>query len=247
MTVKKRSARRVNEKEILDLHNISKDDWELDFHIKKPFKLNSLQQEFFDTIINDQTQMTFVDGPAGSAKTYIGVLAALRLLSERKMKNIVYIRSIVESANRSMGALPGEIEEKFKPWSAPLIDKLEEIIDPGAQSTLLGKGYIKCIPVNFTRGLTFRESVVIVDEAQNMTVDELTTVLTRFGEGSKYIIVGDSLQSDINGKSGFNKIKEAFNSDVCQLNGIFAYDFSDNEVVRSKILKFIVSQLSKVS
>ena len=247
MTVKKRSARRVNEKEILDLHNISKDDWELDFHIKKPFKLNPLQQEFFDTIINDQTQMAFVDGPAGSAKTYIGVLAALRLLSERKIKNIVYIRSIVESANRSMGALPGEIEEKFKPWSAPLIDKLEEIIDPGAQSTLLGKGYIKCIPVNFTRGLTFRESVVIVDEAQNMTVDELTTVLTRFGEGSKYIIVGDSLQSDINGKSGFNKIKEAFNSDVCQLNGIFAYDFSDNEVVRSKILKFIVSQLSKVS
>ena len=247
MTVKKRSARRVNDKEIIDLHNISKDDWELDFHIKKPFKLNPLQQEFFDTIINDQTQMSFVDGPAGSAKTYIGVLAALRLLSERKMKNIVYIRSIVESANRSMGALPGEIEEKFKPWSAPLIDKLEEIIDPGAQSTLLGKGYIKCIPVNFTRGLTFRESVVIVDEAQNMTVDELTTVLTRFGEGSKYIIVGDSLQSDINGKSGFNKIKEAFNSDVCQLNGIFAYDFSDNEVVRSKILKFIVSQLSKVS
>lgn len=247
MTVKKRSARRVNEKEILDLHNISKDDWELDFHIKKPFKLNPLQQEFFDTIINDQTQMAFVDGPAGSAKTYIGVLAALRLLSERKIKNIVYIRSIVESANRSMGALPGEIEEKFKPWSAPLIDKLEEIIDPGAQSTLLGKGYIKCIPVNFTRGLTFRESVVIVDEAQNMTVDELTTVLTRFGEGSKYIIVGDSLQSDINGKSGFNKIKEAFNSDVCQLNGIFAYDFTDNEVVRSKILKFIVSQLSKVS
>jgi len=62
MTVKKRSARRVNEKEILDLHNISKDDWELDFHIKKPFKLNNLQQEFFDTIINDQTQMSFVDG-----------------------------------------------------------------------------------------------------------------------------------------------------------------------------------------
>ena len=246
MTVKKRSARRVNENEILDLHNTSK-DWELDFHIKKPFKLNPIQQEFFDTIINDQTQMTFVDGPAGSAKTYIGVLAALRLLSERKINNIVYIRSIVESANRSMGALPGEIEEKFKPWSAPLIDKLEEIIDPGAQSTLLGKGYIKCIPVNFTRGLTFRESVVIVDEAQNMTVDELTTVLTRFGEGSKYIIVGDSLQSDINGKSGFKKVKKAFNSDVCQLNGIFTYEFTDNEVVRSKILKFIVSQLSQIS
>ena len=247
MTVKKRSTRRVDEEKILDLHNISKDDWELDFHIKKPFKLNNLQQEFFDTIINDTTQMSFVDGPAGSAKTYIGVLAALRLLSERKIKNIVYIRSIVESANRSMGALPGEIEEKFKPWSAPLIDKLEEIIDPGAQSTLMLKGYIKCIPVNFTRGLTFRESVVIVDEAQNMTKDELTTVLTRFGEKSRYIIVGDSLQSDINGKSGFNKIKEAFNSDECRANGIFTYNFTDNDVVRSKILKFIVARLANIS
>jgi phosphate starvation-inducible protein PhoH len=80
-----------------------------------------------------------------------------------------------------------------------------------------------------------------------MTKDELTTVLTRFGEGSKYIIVGDSLQSDINGKSGFKKVKKAFNSDVCQLNGIFTYEFTDNEVVRSKILKFIVSQLSQIA
>ena len=201
MTVKKRSARRVNEKEILDLHNISKDDWELDFHIKKPFKLNPLQQEFFDTIINDQTQMSFVDGPAGSAKTYIGVLAALRLLSERKIKNIVYIRSIVESANRSMGALPGEIEEKFKPWSAPLIDKLEEIIDPGAQSTLMSKGYIKCIPVNFTRGLTFRESAVIVDEAQNVTHEQMEMIVTRIGKNSKMIVCGDTFQVDLKNKS----------------------------------------------
>ena len=111
----------------------------------------------------------------------------------------------------------------------------------------MSKGYIKCIPVNFTRGLTFRESVVIVDEAQNMTKDELTTVLTRFGEDSRYIIVGDSLQSDINGKSGFNKIKEVFNSDECRDKGIFTYNFTDEDVVRSKILKFIVSRLAEVS
>ena len=90
------------------------------------------------------------------------------------------------------------------------------------------------------------KSVVIVDEAQNMTKDELTTVLTRFGEDSRYIIVGDSLQSDINGKSGFNKIKEVFNSDECRDKGIFTYNFTDEDVVRSKILKFIVSRLSGV-
>jgi len=247
MAKKKTSTRRANETDIFDLHNLASKDWDTDFHIKKEYKLNHIQQEFFDTIIDDKTSMGFIDGPAGSAKTYIGVLAALRLLNEGKVNNIVYIRSVVESANRSMGALPGELEEKFKPWAAPLIDKLEEILAPEVQSNLLTKHIIKCIPVNFTRGLTFRNSCVIVDEAQNMTVDELTTVLTRFGEDTKYIVVGDSLQSDINGKSGFKRIKDCFDTPDCQENGIFAYEFTENEVVRSKILRFIVSKLADIA
>ncbi len=247
MAKKKTTTRRANEKDVFDLHNLQSKDWDLDFHIKKEFKLNPIQQEFFDTIINDTTYMSFVDGPAGSAKTYIAVLGALRLLNEQKISSIVYIRTIVESASRSMGALPGELDEKFKPWSAPLIDKLEEIISPGVQDNLFNKGIIKCIPVNFTRGLTFRNSFVIIDEAQNMTVDELTTVLTRFGDGSKYVVIGDSLQSDINGKSGFDRIKQRFTDEKCQDEGIFAYDFSENEVVRSKILKFIVSKLADIT
>ena len=233
--------------QILDLQEFSGRNWDTDFKIKSDYTFNYLQESFLQTILRKNTQMVFCDGPAGSAKTYIGILAALKLLSDKQVDNIVYIRSIVESASRSMGALPGEVDEKFAPWSAPLIDKLEELVSPVVKKNLMQKGFIKCIPVNFTRGLTFRNSVVIVDEAQNMTKDELTTILTRFGKNSKYIVVGDSLQSDINGKSGFKRVVDVFNDEESDEKGIYSFKFTQNEVVRSEILKFIVSRLEKLT
>ena len=233
--------------QILDLQEFSGRNWDTDFKINSDYTFNYLQESFLQTILRKNTQMVFCDGPAGSAKTYIGILAALKLLSDKQVDNIVYIRSIVESASRSMGALPGEVDEKFAPWSAPLIDKLEELVSPVVKKNLMQKGFIKCIPVNFTRGLTFRNSVVIVDEAQNMTKDELTTILTRFGKNSKYIVVGDSLQSDINGKSGFKRVVDVFNDEESDEKGIYSFKFTQNEVVRSEILKFIVSRLEKLT
>jgi phosphate starvation-inducible protein PhoH len=102
------------------------------------------------------------------------------------------------------------------------------------------------MPVNFVRGLTFRDSVVIVDESQNLTFQELTTILTRFGENSKYIVIGDSFQSDIGAKNGFTKIRNAFNDDESESQGIHSFIFTENEVVRSQILKFIVKKLEGV-
>jgi len=187
-----------------------------------------------------------VDGPAGTAKTYLAVLTALKMLNRKQIDNIIYIRSIVESASRSMGALPGELEEKFAPWSMPLIDKLEEITTAGAGGNLMNKGYIKCIPVNFTRGLTFKNACVIIDEAQNMTNPELTTILTRFGEDSKYLVVGDTHQADIGVKSGFKNILEAFNDPICEDEGISTFKFDEEDIVRSKILRFIVGRLNTI-
>ena len=112
-------------------------DWDLDFKIKQDYDLTERQQVFFNTALQEQTRMCIVDGPAGTAKTYIAVLAALKLLHNRQIDNIVYIRSIVESASRSMGALPGELEEKFAPWSMPLIDKLDEILVGNTSNNLM--------------------------------------------------------------------------------------------------------------
>ena len=221
-------------------------NWDLDFKINEDYKLTPKQVEFLVKALQKTTRMCMVDGPAGTAKTYLAVLTALKLLNRKQIENVIYIRSIVESASRSMGALPGELEEKFAPWSMPLIDKLEEITTAGAGGNLINKGYIKCIPVNFTRGLTFKNSCVIIDEAQNMTNTELTTILTRFGENSKYIVVGDTNQADIGVKSGFKNILEAFQEPICEDQGILTFNFDEEDIVRSEILRFIVERLNTI-
>jgi phosphate starvation-inducible PhoH-like protein len=221
-------------------------NWDLDFKINEDYKLTPNQVEFLVKALKQDTRMCMVDGPAGTAKTYLAVLTALKMLNRKQIDNIIYIRSIVESASRSMGALPGELEEKFAPWSMPLIDKLEEITTAGAGGNLMNKGYIKCIPVNFTRGLTFKNACVIIDEAQNMTNSELTTILTRFGEDSKYLVVGDTYQADIGVKSGFKNILNAFDDESCVDNGISTFRFDEEDIVRSEILRFIVERLNTI-
>ena len=192
------------------------------------------------------SKIVFADGSAGTAKTYLSVFGGLTLLAANKMQQIIYLRSVVESAAQKIGHLPGQLDEKFLPYSLPLMDKLDELVTKTTANSLFKKEYIKCLPVNFTRGLTFNNSLVIVDEAQNLTRQEITTILTRFGEGSRYIVVGDSNQSDINGKCGFAPIIKAFDNEISKNKGINAFYFGTDDIVRSKILKHIVHVLSDI-
>lgn len=215
----------------------------LNFNIHCKYDFNDTHKSFLQLINYEQTKMVFVDGPAGSGKTYLAVLAGLTLLSQHKIDNIVYIRSIVESATKSIGALPGELEEKFKPWAIPLMEKLDELVTKTTSINLLSEERIKCIPVNFVRGMTFNNSFVIVDEAQNLDFAETATILTRFGHNTKYVVIGDSKQSDIK-KSGFSDVINKFNDEECEQNGIHAFSFTENDIVRSKILRLITRKLN---
>lgn len=218
-------------------------NWNLNFKLKKPFYFNEKHKTFYETIKHDETNMVFVDGPAGTAKSYIAVLAALELIQEQKVKHITYIRSIIESASKSIGALPGEVDDKFLPYAMPLIEKVKEIAGDTASVNLQNAGILHAIPVNFVRGLTFNDSVVIVDEAQNLTKSELITILTRFGKNTKYVVCGDLKQSDIGKASGYMDIYSRFNNEKCIDHKIYALKFGESEIVRSKILRFIVEVL----
>jgi phosphate starvation-inducible PhoH-like protein len=246
---KKEVADTTNIDEYVLLNNIetsTKKEWFLNYKIHNQFKLNDVHNSFVELMLYKDTKMIFVDGPAGSGKSYLAVYGALQLLLKKQINQIVYIRSIVESASKSMGSLPGELQDKFQPWSLPLIEKLDELVGPKIGGELVRNNYIKCMPVNFVRGLTFRDSVVIVDESQNLTTAELTTILTRFGENTKYVVIGDSFQSDIGSKNGFSKIRTAFNDQESEDKCIHNFVFSENEVVRSQILKFIVKKLENI-
>ena len=234
---------KINDTEITD--SIEKNTF-LNFNVTQKYNLSQTHDDFLEICFKDLCKMCLVDGPAGSAKTYLAVFVALQLLRTQKIEEIVYIRSVVESASKSMGSLPGEVEEKFLPWSLPLIEKLNELLDRSTIDTLMKEGYIKCVPVNYTRGLTFRNACVVVDESQNLTREELTTILTRFGENSKYIVVGDTQQSDIGNKSGFKAIFNAFNTQDSVEHGLHTFKFTELEIVRSEILKYIVKVLEKL-
>ena len=166
-------------------------------------------------------------------------------MAEDKEKDLLYIRSIVESADKGLGSLPGDMSEKFNPFTLPLYDKLEEIIYEGDTAFLKQKERITAIPVNFLRGANWNNKLIVADEAQNFTFKELTTLITRIGEDTKLIICGDFMQSDINGKTGFKDMFNIFSDDKSKENGIHSFSFNRNDIVRSKILKFIISKLEK--
>lgn len=220
--------------------------WDLDFKIDNKFPSNDRHKSFVAMMMKASTRMLFVDGPAGTAKTYLATYGALQLLKKHQIGEIIYIRSVVESASQKMGSLPGEVDDKFAPWSMPLVEKLDELIGIPARKELVSRGFAHCVPVNYVRGLTFNNSFVIVDEAQNLTRGELITILTRFGEDSKFVIVGDSNQSDISNRSGFAPVKSCFDNIESEQEGIYTFDFTTDEIVRSEILKFIVKQLESV-
>jgi phosphate starvation-inducible PhoH-like protein len=145
-----------------------------------------------------------------------------------------------------LGSLPGEVDDKFKPWSIPLLEKCDELINISVTNALLQQHVIKSTPINYLRGVTFNDAAVIVDEFQNLVKEEATTVLSRFGKNCKMFVVGDSMQSDIAEKSGFKKILQAFDTEESRQHGIHTFYFGENEITRSKMLKYIVKVLQNI-
>ncbi len=208
-------------------------------------ELNEKQKSFLDVAMDKNTKIMFVSGPAGSAKTYMAVYTALQLLNQRRVSDLIYIRSAVESSDAKLGFLPGEADDKMSPYIQPLIDKLIELL-PKEDITYLQKDKrVSAVPVGFLRGLNWNTKVIITDEAQNMTVKELFTLITRIGEFSKVFILGDPDQSDINGKSGFVKMISRFEDDESKENGIQVFRLTEDDIVRSSLVKFIIKKVGK--
>jgi len=240
MSKKDRQLRKAAKKD-----DLIKPDIFLNFKVDQKYHFNERHKAFVERSLDDSSHIIFCDGPAGTAKTYCAVYVALSMLRDKKIDEIIYIRSIVESASRKLGSLPGEVDEKFKPWSIPLVEKCDELVGKQVTNMLFDSEYLKCVPVNFLRGSTFTNSVVIVDEAQNLEHSELVTILTRFGKNCKLFVIGDSWQSDIQ-KSGFEKIMKAFDTDESHNNGISAFHFTEEDITRSKLLKFIVKVIAGI-
>lgn len=218
----------------------------IDFELKiRELPWTAKQKEYITSILDKQTKCVFIEGPAGSSKTSLAAYCGLKLLSNKRVSDVYFVRSAVESADSKIGYLPGDVDEKFGLYMAPFLDKLHEFLDEGTISKLQKDDRFHAMPVNYIRGLHWAAKCIIVDECQSLTKKELITIITRMGEFSKIIFLGDPFQSDLpeNKSGGFSQICRLFNDEESVLQGIRHLKFTTDDIVRSEFVKFVTHKL----
>lgn len=186
--------------------------------------------------------MMFAIGPAGSGKTYVSIALAVRALKNREIRKIILSRPAVE-AGEKLGFLPGDMKEKIDPYLQPLYDALQDMIPAQKLTEYMEQNIIQIAPLAFMRGRTLNDAVVILDEAQNTTPQQIKMFLTRMGHNTKMIITGDMTQIDLP-KTVNSGLKEAVNV----LNGIKGISFiymNESDIVRHKLVTRIVNAYEK--
>ena len=159
-----------------------------------PKSLN--QEKYVDLLENEQRLIVFASGPAGTGKTMLAVLAALKAFRAGECSRIVITRPAVGVDDEQHGFLPGTLDQKMAPWTRPIFDIIEEYYRPQEVARLLEEKYIEIAPLAYMRGRTFKNSWIIADEMQNATPSQMKMLLTRLGENSKMVVTGDTQQAD---------------------------------------------------
>ena len=207
-------------------------------------ELTEKQDKFHKIMRDPKTRVVFISGPAGTAKTFLSVYTALYKHNEDNQLNILYLRSLAESAEKGIGFLKGSMDDKFNPYMGPLEDKLDELLNQQERDQINHRNALDAAPINFLRGATWRDKVVIVAEAQNMTVKEITTVVTRISRGSTLFICGDSMQSNI-WSTGFARFCKIFDDEESQSYGIHHLEFTKEDIMRDRIISYLVDKIEK--
>ena len=181
--------------------------------------------------------LLFAIGPAGSGKTYTAIALAVKALKNKEVKKIILSRPAVE-AGEKLGFLPGDMKEKIAPYLQPLYDALQDMIPANKLAEYMSNNVIQIAPLAFMRGRTLADAVIVLDEAQNTTIEQIKMFLTRMGLGSKMIITGDLTQIDLpnSQKSGLKDALQVLNG----IKGIAVIEFNKKDIVRHKLVQRIV-------
>ena len=183
--------------------------------IKKKVELipkNVAQERYIDALEDQNIDIVFACGYAGSGKTYLATLYAVQCLKDGTCDKIVITRPNIAVDDKDIGFLPGDILKKMAPWTRPVMDVLEEYFTVKEITAMIEENVIELVPLAHIRGRTFKNSIVILDEAQNTTSSSMLSALTRIGQGSKMIITGDTRQSDRGKSNGLQDFLDRFSS-----------------------------------
>ena len=193
------------------------------------------QRELVESI--ERQTLTIGIGPAGTGKTYLAIVMAIRALKNREVARVVLSRPAVE-AGESLGFLPGDVREKVDPYMRPLFDALNELLDDGVMTRYVDRGTLEIAPLAYMRGRTLSEAFAILDEAQNATGDQLKMFLTRLGPSSKMVVIGDETQVDlpIGGRSGLRDAATRLKG----LDSVGIVELNEADVVRHALVTRII-------
>ncbi len=207
----------------------------------KPIKARTTNQKKMveKCVEND---LIFAIGPAGTGKTYTAVALAVKALKDKAVQRIILCRPAVE-AEEKLGFLPGDMREKLNPYLQPLYDALQDMLQPRKLQEYLDTNVIQIAPLAYMRGRTLNNAFVILDEAQNATLNQLKMFLTRMGEHAKFIVTGDITQIDLpdKNKSGLAKAVSLLE----KTKGIETINFNEKDIVRHRLVSYIISAFDK--
>lgn len=189
-----------------------------------------------------ENDLTFALGPAGTGKTYIAIALAVRALKNREVRKIILSRPAVE-AGEKLGFLPGDMKDKIDPYLQPLYDALEDMIPAAKLKEYMETNVIQIAPLAFMRGRTLNDAVIVLDEAQNTTVQQIKMFLTRLGMNAKMIITGDATQIDLP-KSVTSGLIHALKV-LKDVPGIGKIEYGKKDIVRHALVQRIVEAYNK--
>ena len=173
-------------------------------YLKEPAKKNRVeiiprnlnQEHYLSLLLDSRKSIVVATGPAGTGKTLLAMMAAIKALKEHQITKIILTRPAVGVEDEKHGFLPGTLQQKMEPWTKPLFDVLHEYYTTRDTQSMLENGTIEICPLAFMRGRNFHNCFIILDEAQNTTVNQIKMAMTRVGQDSKMIITGDLKQKD---------------------------------------------------
>tara|TARA_R110000772_G_scaffold20466_5_gene56898 strand:- start:53751 stop:54497 length:747 start_codon:yes stop_codon:yes gene_type:complete len=207
--------------------------------LKTSVELNTKQKTLNDIIRNNS--LTVVSGPAGTSKTFSTCYTALELLANKKIEEIILTKPLLESSF-SMGFLPGSIEEKIEPYMKSYISTFKKLIGVEKFQELMINDVIKIETLNFMRGETYDNSILLLDEGQNLEMKDLMLWITRLGKDSKAVLMGDMSQYDVReNQSDFGKFRDILNG----MNDFSIFEFSREDIVRNPFLIEVTDRYEK--
>lgn len=217
------------------------------FLIAQPFEWTEKQTVILETMNYHKTNCVIINALAGTGKTSLAIYSAIQHLQKGIVDKILYIRTAVEASHSKLGYLKGSMEDKFGPYAEVLFEKLKEFLSDQEISEFIADKKIEAVPVSFLRGHDFKNTIVIVDETQNLYMNEIITVATRVAKNSKLFVLADEDQCDLPAKDQkeFMKFANLFRDDESMENGIFYFELKDEmDVMRSDFVRYISKKYS---